>query len=46
MNSKSGDERYNKLLGELRMAMRLLGEQIRPKVYEYGFLIPIQRGAY
>jgi len=39
MNSKSDDEMYNKLLGELRLAMRLLGEQIKPKIYEYGFLL-------
>jgi len=39
MNSKSDDEMYNKLLGELRLAMRLLGEKIKPKIYEYGFLL-------
>jgi len=39
MNSKSDDEMYNKLLGELRLAMKILGEQIKPKVYEYGFLL-------
>jgi len=39
MNSKSNDEMYNKLLGELRQAMKLLGEQIKPKVTEYGFLL-------
>jgi len=39
MNSKSDDEMYNKLIGELRQAMKLLGEKIKPKVYEYGFLL-------
>jgi len=39
MNSKSDDEMYNKLLNELRLAMKLLSEQIKPKVYEYGFLL-------
>jgi len=39
MNSKSSDEMYNKLLSELRQAVRLLGEQIKPKIYEYGFLM-------
>jgi len=39
MNSKSDDEMYNMLLGELRLAMKLLGEKIKPKVYEYGFLL-------
>jgi len=39
MNSKSNDEMYNKLLGELRQAMKVLGEQIKPKVTEYGFLL-------
>jgi len=39
MNSNSSDEKYNMLLGELRQTMRLLGEQIKPKIYEYGFLL-------
>jgi len=39
MNTKSTDEMYNKLLGELRMAMKLLAEQIKPKIYEHGFLL-------
>jgi len=39
MNSKSSNEMYNMLLGELRLAMKLLAEQIKPKVYEYGFLM-------
>jgi len=39
MNSKSDDEMYNKLIGELRQVMKLLGEKIKPKVYEYGFLL-------
>jgi len=39
MNSKSSDEMYNKLLNELRLAMKMLGKKIEPKVYEYGFLV-------
>lgn len=38
MNSKSGDEIYNKLISELRQAQEKLAEVIQPKVYEYGFL--------
>jgi len=32
-------EMYNMLLGELHLAMKLLGEKIKPKVCEYGFLL-------
>ena len=39
MNSKSDDEGYSKLLNNLRDAMKILGEKIVPKVYEYGFLL-------
>jgi len=39
MNSTSKDEMYNKLLNELRLAMKLLEEQIEPKIYEHGFLL-------
>jgi hypothetical protein len=38
MNSKSDDERYNELIGNLRDTLKLLAKQIEPKVYEYGFL--------
>jgi len=39
MKSKSEDEMYNKLLGELRLVLRLLGVKIKHKIYEYGFLL-------
>jgi len=39
MNPTSDDEMYNKLLNDLRQATKLLGEQIKPKIYEYGFLM-------
>lgn len=38
MNKDSKDEKYNQLIANLRLAMRNLAEQIKPKVYEYGFL--------
>ena len=38
MNAKSGDKHYTELLDNLKAAMQALAEQIRPKVYEYGFL--------
>lgn len=38
MNSKSDDEQYTKLIGELRGKLNLLAKKIDPKVYEYGFL--------
>jgi very-short-patch-repair endonuclease len=38
MNSKSDDEAYNKLIGNLREALKELAKKIEPKVYEYGFL--------
>jgi len=38
MNSKSGDEKYNRLIGDLRSAIKELAFKIQPKVYEYGFL--------
>jgi len=38
MNSKSEDETYTQLIGELREALKILGGKIAPKVYEYGFL--------
>lgn len=38
MNSSSEDETYNRLLGDLRDALKVLAKEIEPKVYEYGFL--------
>jgi hypothetical protein len=38
MNNKSNDETYNKLIADLRSALKMLAEKIAPKVYEYGFL--------
>jgi len=39
MNSKSGDDTYTILIGELRSALKTLAQKIEPKVYEYGFLL-------
>ena len=39
MKTKSDDEEYTKLLNELKAAMKALGEKIKPKVYEHGFLV-------
>ncbi|MBP5418718.1 MAG: hypothetical protein J6Y72_02775, partial [Bacteroidales bacterium] len=38
MNSSSDDAHYTELLDNLKSALKALGEQIKPKVYEYGFL--------
>ncbi|MFQ3579051.1 MAG: hypothetical protein SNJ71_02790 [Bacteroidales bacterium] len=38
MNTKSQDEKYMKLLNDLRDALKTLAEKIEPKVYEYEFL--------
>jgi hypothetical protein len=38
MNSKSNDEKYMKLLNNLKDKLQILAEKIKPKVYEYGFL--------
>ena len=38
MNTKSDDKRYSELLDKLKFALKILGERIKPKVYEYGFL--------
>ena len=38
MNATSDDPIYTSLLNELKTTLRLLGEEIKPKVYEYGFL--------
>ena len=38
MNSKSDNETYNELIGNLRSMLKILIKKIEPKVYEYGFL--------
>lgn len=38
MNSKSEDNVYMNLIGELRSKLSILADKIKPKVYEYGFL--------
>ena len=38
MNSKSADEHYNDLIGNLRETLKVLAAKIEPKVYEYEFL--------
>lgn len=38
MLNTSSDETYNGLIADLRSKVEKLGEKIRPKVYEYGFL--------
>jgi len=39
MNNRSKDPKYNELIDNLRLALKLLAKKIEPKVYEYGFLI-------
>ena len=39
MNTKSDDEKYNALIKDLRQNLSILAEKIKPKVYEYGFLV-------
>ena len=38
MNNKSGDEKYNLLVGNLRAELKVLARKIEPLVFEYGFL--------
>lgn len=38
MNSKSTDETYTELIGNLRQKLNVLAQKITPKVYEYEFL--------
>ena len=38
MNSDSADETYTELISSLRQSLKQLAAEIRPKVYEYGFL--------
>lgn len=40
MNSRSNDDTYTRLLGELKDAIAELAKQIEPKIYQYGFLLP------
>jgi hypothetical protein len=39
MKQKSLDTRYNALIKDLRQKLAALAEKIKPKVYEYGFLL-------
>jgi len=39
MNSRSNDEKYTELMGNLRQKLNLLSDKITPKIYEYEFLI-------
>jgi hypothetical protein len=39
MKTKSNDETYNALIKDLRQKLSLLADKIKPKVYEYGFLL-------
>ena len=38
MKTESCNAKYNELISDLRIKMRLLARHIEPKVYEYGFL--------
>ncbi len=38
MNNKSSDEKYMELIGALRSCLKVLGDKIAEKVYEYEFL--------
>lgn len=38
MKNISADETYNRIISDLRLAMKELAAKIQPKVYEYGFL--------
>lgn len=38
MNSKSDDEKYMELIGQLRNKLDFLADKIKPKIYEYEFL--------
>jgi hypothetical protein len=39
MNSTSNNKKYNELIGNLRLALKLLAKKIEPKIYRYGFLM-------
>jgi hypothetical protein len=38
MKSRSEDEKYNQLIGNLRENLNILAKRIEPKIYKYGFL--------
>ena len=38
MNNKSNDEKYTKLITDLRDNLKILSQKIEPKIYEYEFL--------
>ncbi|MCW4450658.1 hypothetical protein OK344_00345 [Kaistella sp. BT6-1-3] len=38
MNSRSSDEKYTELIGDLRRSLNILAQKITPKIYEYEFL--------
>ena len=38
MNSRSTDEKYTELIGNLRVKLNIVADKIKPKIYEYGFL--------
>ena len=38
MKNKSDDQKYMELLRKLREQLKILGEEILPKIYQYGFL--------
>jgi len=38
MNNKSDNKTYNELIGNLRIALKILAKKIEPKVFEYEFL--------
>ncbi len=38
MNNKSADERYDLLITNLRVCLKVLGLKIQPKIYKHGFL--------
>ena len=38
MNARSTDLKYTELIAQLRVNLTILANQIKPKVYEYGFL--------
>jgi hypothetical protein len=38
MNNTSTDQKYNELIENLRLALKILTQKIEPKVYEYEFL--------
>jgi hypothetical protein len=39
MNPRSDDDNYTQLIGNLRSKLNILASVIKPKVYEYGFLM-------